>query len=111
MSASSDDFSQKIAHYSEQTQERFEILRVWSNNQNRLNITILNYGQTDLEISAIYLNGTAVQHFISGKDATIGTSQLLTVDFTSPFTLQSSSCLQILAVSQQGGKATALYQT
>ena len=98
-------------YYSEQAQERFEILRAWSNNESRFNITVLNYGKTDLSIVAIYLNGTAVQQYLSGKDTTIGTGQLLTVEFTSPLTIQTSSWLEILAVSARGGKTTVLYET
>jgi hypothetical protein len=111
ISASSDNFSQKTAQYSEQVRERFEILRVWSNDQNLINITIFNYGQTDLSIAAVYLNGTAVQNYLSGKDTTIGTGQLLTVEFTSPLTIQHSSYMEILAVSARGGKTTVLHET
>ncbi len=111
ISASSDDFSSKTLQNSQQAQERFGILRVWSNNQDQIRLTILNYGQTDLSVSAVYLNGTAVQQYINGKDITIGTGQLVTVDFISPLPIQSGLSLQILAVSERGGKTTVLYET
>jgi len=111
MSSSINDFTQKTTQYGELTQERFEILRVWSNNQSRIKITILNYGQTDLSIAAVYLNGTAVQQYLSGLSTTIGTSNLLTVDFNSPIVIQSNTTFEILAVSSRGGKTTALYET
>jgi archaellum component FlaF (FlaF/FlaG flagellin family) len=110
LSESSDNFSQKTTYYSEQVQERFEILRVWSDNQDAINVTIYNYGQTDLSINALYLNGTAVQHYQNGKDTTIGTGQLLNVEFTSPLSLQNGNSLEILAVSARGGKTTVLYE-
>jgi hypothetical protein len=89
--------------------ERFEIVQVWSN-QNQLNVTILNYGQIDLSISSIYVNGTAVSVFQSGNSVLTGTGEIVNVEFTSPLVIQSNSCLQILAVSERGGKNTILYQ-
>ncbi len=110
MASSSNNLNQKTSQLSEQALERFEIIRVWSNDQNRVNITVLNYGQTDLHIAAVYVNGTAVQQYINGMDTTVGTDKLVTVEFTSPLSVQSASCLQILAVSERGGKDTVLYE-
>ncbi len=110
MSASSSNLNQKTNQLSELAQERFEIIRVWSNSQNHVNITVLNYGKTDLTIAAVYVNGTAVQQYISGRDKTVGTDKLVTVEFTSPLPVQAGSCLQILAVSERGGKNTVLYE-
>lgn len=106
--SSSSNFNLQNAQNEEQAQERFQIIRVWSSNQNQLNLTILNYGMTDLTIVAVYINGTSVTQFISGNAVTIGVDQLINVRFTSPLTVQSGS-LQILAVSQRGGKNTVFY--
>jgi hypothetical protein len=108
IASSSNNLTQKTVQYSEQAQERFEIITVWSNNQN-IKLTILNYGQTDLSIAAVYVNGTAVQQYLSGRGTKIGTEQLLTVEFTSPLPIQNA-CIDILAVSERGGKNTVLYQ-
>ncbi|MCW3999251.1 MAG: hypothetical protein NWE93_03335 [Candidatus Bathyarchaeota archaeon] len=110
ISQSSDNFNQKTTYYAEQAQERFEILRTWSGNQ-IVNITVYNFGQTDLSIQSVYLNGTAVQNYISGRAQTIGTGQIINVKFTSPINLQDASCIEILAVSERGGKNSVLYET
>ena len=110
LTASGDSFNHKTQQYSEQAQERFEVLRVWSSGQ-RLNVTLLNYGETDLQVAAVYVNGTAVQQYHSGTGATALKNQLLTVDFNSPIQIPSSASLEILVVSARGGKDTAVYKT
>ncbi len=109
MSSSSSNFNLQSVQREQQAQERFQILRVWSN-QNQFNVTILNHGQTDLTVAAVYLNGTASTQYTGGKDTTIGVGQLVNVKFTSPITVQSGSTVQILAVSERGGKTTVLYE-
>jgi hypothetical protein len=110
ISSSSNNLTQKAMQYSEQAQERFEIIAIWSNNQN-IKLTILNYGQTDLSITAVYVNATAVIQYLNGRGTKIGTDQLITIEFTSPLSLQSNAFLDILAISERGGKNTVLYQT
>jgi hypothetical protein len=83
---------------------------VWSSGQ-RLNVTLLNYGETDLQVAAVYVNGTAVQQYLSGTSTTATKNQLLTVDFTSPVTIPPSASLEILVVSARGGKTSAVYKT
>jgi predicted PurR-regulated permease PerM len=110
ISSSSNNLTQKAMQYSEQAQERFEIIAAWSNNQD-IKLTILNYGQTDLSITAVYVNGTAVMQYLNGRGTKIGTDQLITIEFTSPLSIQSNAFLDILAISERGGKNTVLYQT
>jgi len=110
MSASSSSFELRTEKYQDQLQERFQIIRVWSNNQDLINITVHNYGKTDLTIIALYLNGTAIEDYLSGLDSTIGTGQLLNVRFKTPFQIDSDSSLEILAISQRGGKTSVLYE-
>jgi len=107
--SSSSNFNLQTTQNEELLQERFEIIKVWSN-QNQLNLTLFNYGQTDLSIVAVYINGTAVPQFTSGNTVKIGEGQLLNVKFTSPFFVQSGSCLEILAISARGGRNTVFYQ-
>lgn len=110
LTASGDSFNHKTQQYSEQAQERFEVLRVWGSGQ-RLNVTLLNYGETDLQVAAVYVNGTAAQQYFSGTGASVTKNQLLTVDFTSPITIPASASLEILVVSARGGKTSAIYKT
>jgi hypothetical protein len=103
-------FSLQTAQNEELIQERFEIVRVWSN-QDIVNITVLNYGRTDLSIVSVYVNGTAVSIYDSGNSITIGPGQLVNVQFVSPLEIPVDSYLEILAISERGGKNTVLYQT
>lgn len=107
--SSSSNFDLQTTQSEDLAKERFQIIRVWSNGQNQLNLTVLNYGKTDLTINAVYVNGTAVAQFVSGNGVAIGVDQLVNVKFTLPFTIQSGSLIEILAVSARGGKNTVIY--
>jgi hypothetical protein len=88
----------------QQAQERFAIIAVWSNPPNQLNLTVLNYGQTDLTIDTIYVNWTTVTTYSAGRRITIGKGMLIGVNFTSPVSIQSGSTYQVIAVSTRGSK-------
>lgn len=88
----------------QQAQERFAILAVWSNPPNQLNLTVLNYGQIGLTIATVYVNRTVVTNYSAGLGSTIGTGTLISVNFTSPVSIQSGSTYQILAVSTRGSE-------
>jgi flagellin-like protein len=87
-----------------QAQERFAIIAVWSNTSSQLNLTVLNYGQIDLTISAVYINWTSVADYLAGNMTTIGKGALVQVSFTSPVTIQSGSTYEIIVVSTRGSK-------
>ncbi|MCJ7424133.1 hypothetical protein MUP01_07680 [Candidatus Bathyarchaeota archaeon] len=85
-------------------QERFAVIAVWSNQPNRLNLTVLNYGQIDLTIDAVYINSTSVTSYLGGIDRAIGKGVLIQVCFTSPITIQSGSIYNIVVVSNRGSR-------
>ncbi len=87
-----------------QAQERFAIIAVWSNTSNQLNLTVLNYGQIDLTIDAVYINWASVTNYLAGRGTTIGNGALIQVSFTSPVSIQSGSTYSIVAVSTRGSK-------
>jgi flagellin-like protein len=87
-----------------QAQERFAIIVVWSNTSNQLNLTVLNYGQIDLTIDAVYINWASVTNYLAGWRTTIGNGALIQVSFTSPVSIQSGSTYSIVAVSTRGSK-------
>ena len=87
-----------------QAQERFAIIAVWSKSPNQLNLTILNYGQIDLTINAVYINWTSVTNYLAGRMTTIGKGALVQVSFNSPVTIQSGSTYEITAVSTRGSE-------
>jgi flagellin-like protein len=108
--SSSSDFNIRTSQNEELLKEKFQILRVWMN-QNQMNLTILNWGQTDFTISAVYVNGLAVTNLELKNSVTVGPSELANVEFTLPFNAQSGSSLEVLVVSDRGGKNSAIYQT
>lgn len=109
ISVSSSELNLQTQIYSEMAKERFEVIRVW-NNDLHFNVTVLNFGKTDLTIDAVYVNGVAVNDFLSGKGQTIESGELVTVEFNSPITFSSGDVLRILVVSERGGRNTVLFQ-
>jgi flagellin-like protein len=88
----------------QQAQERFAIIAVWSNLSYQLNLTVFNYGQTDLTIDTIYVNWTTVTNYSAGRGTTVGKGALIGVNFTSPISIQSGSIYEIIAVSTRGSE-------
>ena len=88
----------------QQAQERFAIIAVWSNLPYQLNLTVFNYGQTDLTIDTIYVNWTTVTTYSAGRRTTIAKGALIGVNFTSPISIQSGSTYEIIAVSTRGSE-------
>jgi archaellum component FlaF (FlaF/FlaG flagellin family) len=88
----------------ERARERFSIVAVWWDAASQLNLTILNYGRIDITIDAVYVNGTVVSNYISGKGTINGKSGLIRIKFTPPVTIESGRTYEILAVSQRGSK-------
>ena len=88
----------------EQTRERFAIVAVWWNPSNQLNLTVLNYGQIDLAIDAVYVNWASVTDYLGGRRITIGNGKLIQVSFTSPVSIQSGFTYEIIVASTRGSK-------
>jgi len=88
----------------EQARERFSIIAVWWDNGNQLSLTILNYGKIELAIDAVYIDGTAVTTFISGKGEMVTRGCILSVEFSSPIKIQDGQTYEIIAVSERGSK-------
>jgi hypothetical protein len=85
-----------------QAEERFAIIAIWSNPPSLMNLTVLNYGQIDLTIDAVYINWTQVTNYLAGWRTTIGKGRIISVSFTSPVSIQSGSTYEIIAVSTRG---------
>jgi FlaG/FlaF family flagellin (archaellin) len=108
--SSSSFLQSQTSNEEERTQERFSIIAVWWSTSNQLNLTVLNYGRIEVAIDAVYVNGTAVSAFLSGKGITVGAGQLVWVKFTSPFSILSGNVHEILAVSERGGKNAVFWK-
>ncbi len=84
-------------------QERFTVSSVWwSGSGNFLNITVYNYGQNDIKVSDVYIDGIRVSSFSFGSDTLILTEKLLQVGFTSPLAIIDGTEYKITVVSSRG---------
>lgn len=104
-------FSSSGSHFEQQTisdqellRERFQVIRVWWDNSTQLNLTVLNCGQIDITVSAVYINGTAVQSPFSGQSVRVGVGELVYVKFYSPLPIGSGTVCEILVITERGGK-------
>jgi len=89
----------------ERARERLLITTVWWNVTNDyMNVTVLNYGKTELAIDAVYIDGTQVpaSAYTHGKGQTIATKTLVHVKFTSPVSIVDDQTYKITAVSERG---------
>lgn len=102
--ASSSSFLVQMERREESARERFSIVAVWWDNDNQLNLTILNYGKIDLAIDAVYIDGTAVTTFVSGRGTTVTRKDIVPVKVNSPFTIQDGQTYELVVVSERGSR-------
>jgi len=102
--ASSSSFLVQMERREESARERFSIVAVWWDNGNQLNLTILNYGKIDLAIDAVYIDGTAVTAFVSGRGTTVTRKDIVPVKVNSPFTIQDGQTYELVVVSERGSR-------
>lgn len=102
--ASSSSFLVQMERREESARERFSIVAVWWDNDNQLNLTILNYGKIDLAIDAVYIDGTAVTAFVSGRGTTVTRKDIVPVKVNSPFTIQDGQTYELVVVSERGSR-------
>jgi flagellin-like protein len=103
-SFSGSHFEQQTKLDQEQIRERFQVIHVWWDSSNQLNLTILNYGQIDIAVSSVYINGTVVQQFFGDRSVSVGVGELVWVRFASPLPIQLGTVSEILVVTERGGK-------
>jgi flagellin-like protein len=111
-SSSGSHFEQQTKLDQEQMRERFQVIRDWwDSSTSQLNLTVLNCGQIDITVSAVYINGTAVQQFLSGQNVRVGVGELVQVKFISPLPIQLGTVNEILVVTERGGKNSVSWKT
>lgn len=103
-SSSSSLFQLQTNLREEQARERFAIIAVWWDTTNVLNLTVVNSGQIDLTIDAVYVEGTLVSSYLNGKGVKAGRWALTSVKFISPVPIQSGQTYEIAVVSERGSK-------
>ena len=104
LGSSSSSFLVQMKRREESARERLAIVAVWWDNENQLNLTILNYGKIDLAIDAVYIDGTAVTTFVSGRGTTVTRKDIVSVRFNPPFTIQDGQTYELVAVSERGSR-------
>ena len=84
-------------------QERFTITTVWwSGTDNFLNLTIYNYGQNDIQITDVYIDGVQVDTYSFGRNTVILTEKIIQLGVTSPVTIVDGVEYKITIVSKRG---------
>ena len=88
----------------EQAKERFLIVVIRNTTMtDQLNVTVLNYGRTELTIVAVYVNGTNSTDLTGGGIA-VGTGQLTSVQFVSSIPIGTGDAYEVAVVSKQGSE-------
>jgi len=92
-------------------QERFTVSTFWwSGADDFLNITVYNYGQNDIQITDVYIDGVQVSTYSFGRDTLILTEKLLQLGFTSPVTIVDGVEYKITIVSKRGVSETVYWE-
>jgi uncharacterized membrane protein len=85
------------------SKESYKVIHIgWDGLGDDLNVMILNYGQLDLKISEVYVNGAMTTTYLSGRLETIQTTKLANVVLTSPVPIIAGSNYEIVLASQRG---------
>jgi len=105
-SQSSSLFRLQTGQREEKARERFAVIAVsWDATEpNRLNLTVLNYGKTDVTVDAVYVNGTAVAIYLGGKGVKTGALNLVFVGFNLSAPILTGRTYDILVVSERGSR-------
>ena len=107
-SSSGGSFQSSMSIRGERAQERFTVTAVWwAVTGSQMNVTVLNYGEIDLVIDAVYIEGTAVSAYQEEQGETVRTGELNSLKFTSPVSIQSGQVYEITVASERGNTDVA----
>ena len=103
MKSQNDNLQSSMSVEGERIQERMKLLSVvWNGMDDILNISLFNYGEIDLKIADVYVNGLQVETYHSGQFQKITNLEVDTISFTSPHSLSPNNLYQIVIVSERG---------
>jgi hypothetical protein len=103
MQSQNDNLHSSMTVEGERIQERMKLLSVvWNGMDDILNISLLNYGEIDLKLADVYVNGLQVETYHSGQFQEISNLEVDTISFTSPISLSPDNLYQIVIVSNRG---------
>lgn len=110
-SSSGSSFLLQTSGREERAQERLVITTVWWNvTTNYMNVTVLNYGKIELAIDAVYMDGTQVSAYTSGKGITTVIGGLVSVKFTSPVSIVDGQTYEIIVVTKRGSSDVVYWE-
>ena len=95
----------------ERAEERFRVVSVLWLGDDKLNVTILNYGLIDVTIADVYVNGVRVSTYYGGRGEEIYTSEMGWVCFESPIPVEEGSSYEITIVSERGVTYAYLWES
>jgi len=96
---------------SERAEERFRVVSVLWLGDDKLNVTILNYGLIDVTIADVYVNGVRVSTYHGGRGEEIYTSELGWICFESPIPIEEGFSYEIIIVSERGVTYAHLWES
>jgi archaellum component FlaF (FlaF/FlaG flagellin family) len=85
----------------DQKKELFKIVNIWDKND-FLNLTIYNYGDIEVTISDVYVDGIRVNKYMFGRYIEIYFNQLHEIGFYSPIELSENQVYEIKVVTTRG---------
>ena len=98
-----DNLNSEIRLETARAKENFKVIYFgWDGLGDDISTMILNYGQLDIKISDVYVNGQKTGTYLSGRMETIYTSKFGTLLFTSPVTINAGNNYEIVLVSERG---------
>jgi hypothetical protein len=101
----------EVEREADRAMERFRVVAVLWQGDDRLNVTILNYGLIDIQIIDIYVNGVRVSTYYGGRGEEVYTSELGWVCFESPIPIETDSTYEITLVSERGVAYVYLWES
>lgn len=91
--------------------EKVTIIDVWYDQSvDKLNITVLNFGEIETSIETVYVNGNQVSSIESGLDNDILVQKLGEIVFTSPINLSPDEEIEVVIVSKRGNSYEATWK-
>ena len=112
-SSSGNAYQLETAQKEEQARERLLITTVWWNaTTDYMNVTVLNYGEIELAVDAIYVDGTQVSTtaYTNGRGIVMPKSNLVSVKFTSPVSIVDGQTYEIAAVTGRGSRNVVYWE-
>jgi hypothetical protein len=103
MNYNKDKLQEDLSIKVDQSNERYKIVYVdWNGINDVLNISILNYGDVDVKIVDIYVNGNRINSYLEVFPKDISILKICNISFNSSTGINQNDLYDIVIVSQRG---------